>query len=167
MEFYTQDSSGSEITSPRMTITNKGNVGVGVSTPMSTFEVYGNVAANAFMVDGSNISNVWVNSNDYATLLAARSNDYNSYTTLQSNIDTVQDNLASVAVSITAQTIITSSSASSYTMSQSVDSPAQIFVFLDGIAQVPTTSYVVSGTTLTLNNTTPIPSGLYLDIRYF
>ena len=98
MEFYTQDSSGSEITSPRMTITNKGNVGVNVSTPMSTFEVYGNVAANAFMVDGSNISNVWVNSNDYATyttlsgefaandyatLLAARANDYSTYTALQ------------------------------------------------------------------------------------
>jgi hypothetical protein len=85
MEFYTQDSSGSEITSPRMTITNKGNVGVGVSVPMSTFEVYGNVAANAFMVDGSNISNVWVNSNDYATLLAARSNDYATLLTAQSN----------------------------------------------------------------------------------
>jgi hypothetical protein len=106
--------------------------------------------------------------NDHSTLLSARANDFATFSTLQNNINTVQTNLASVAISITAQTFLTVSSSNSYTMSRSVSNANNILVFIDGIAQIPNQSYQVFGnTTLRINNTQPLLTGLTVDIRYF
>jgi hypothetical protein len=50
-------------------------------------------------------------------------------------------------------------------MSRSVANPESIFVINEGLIQIPTTDYTVSGTTLT--TTTQYPVGSNLEIRYF
>ena len=43
IEFYTQDQSGTEVTTPRFTINRDGNIGIGTDIPAETLSVAGNV----------------------------------------------------------------------------------------------------------------------------
>ena len=49
---------------------------------------------------------------------------------------------------------------------KAVSNVNNIIVSLNGIVQYPTLGYVVSGSTLTLANTTPIKQGLILEVRH-
>jgi hypothetical protein len=53
-----------------------------------------------------------------------------------------------------------------FTLTQSVVDANNILVSMDGIVQSPNDDYVVSGTTLSINNTAPIPSGTEVEIRH-
>jgi hypothetical protein len=122
-----------------------------------TANIYNTFAyLNANVGGGGDASNAWVNANDYAT-----------YTTLVGFINTVQDNVAAGVGGDTLSDIFTTSSSSNtFTLSQSVSEANNIIVSLNGIIQYPVLAYVVSGTSLYLANTDPIPSGYNLEVRY-
>jgi len=104
----------------------------------------------------SDTSNAWVNANDFAT-----------YTTLAGLIDTVQDNVAALSGTadlVSDQYII--SSVNTFTLSSSVTSANNILVSISGIIQNPNDDYTVTGTTLTLNNTEPLTSGVDIEVRH-
>lgn len=106
-------------------------------------------------------------SNVYNTYLTLSANDYATYTTLSGLIDIVQDNVA--ALGGTADLVsdqFSVSTTNSFTLSSSVSDANNIIVSLDGIVQSPNDDYVVSGTTLTFNNTAPLYSGLELEVRH-
>ena len=50
-----------------------------------------------------------------------------------------------------------------FTMSLPVTNPQDILVFVGGVYQIPTTSYTVSGTTLTFGSPPPSPNGFDND----
>jgi hypothetical protein len=50
-----------------------------------------------------------------------------------------------------------------FTMSLPVTNPQDILVFVGGVYQIPTTSYTVSGTTLTFGSPPPAPNGIDTD----
>ena len=102
-------------------------------------------------------ANSWVNANDYST-----------YTTLQGNIDAVQDNVAALSVTsnLVSELFTTVSTSNTFTLSQSVEDANNILVSLSGIVQYPAVGYVVAGTTLTVSNTYPMTAGLELEVRY-
>ena len=102
-------------------------------------------------------ANAWVNANDYST-----------YTTLQSSIDAVQDNVAALSVTsnLVSELFTTVSTSNTFTLSQSVGDANNILVSLSGIVQYPVIGYAVSGTTLTISNTYPMTAGLELEVRY-
>ena len=52
-----------------------------------------------------------------------------------------------------------------YTLSRTVSDPKNILVINEGLIQIPTTDYTVSGTTLT--TTTQYPVGSNIEVRYF
>jgi hypothetical protein len=105
--------------------------------------------------------------NVYNTYLTLSANDYSTYSTLSSLINTVQDNVAALggtADLISDQFVV--STTNSFTLSSSVSDANNIIVSLDGIVQSPNDDYIVSGTTLTFNNTEPLYSGLELEVRH-
>jgi len=158
-----------------------GNVKVQLNSTFKTWEVDGQESLiaegldNVRFVAGDGISittnalaapksiefswnaNAWVNANDYVT-----------YTTLQSSIDAVQDNVAALSVTsnLVSELFTTVSTSNAFTLSQSVDDANNILVSLSGIVQYPVIGYVVSGTTLTISNTFPMTAGLELEVRY-
>ena len=60
----------------------------------------------------------------------------------------------------------TISNANTFTMGTSVSEANNIIVSVSGLVQMPNDDYVVSGNTLTLNNTTPLPIGASVEIRH-
>jgi hypothetical protein len=126
---------------------------------------------------GGDVANAWVNANDYSTLLTARANDFNSYNTLtandyatyitlqanlnsvSSNVDNVTANLYNTYTSLAnvySEKFEVNGSTNVFTLSRSITSEEALLVYLDGVLQ-HSDSYVISGTTLTIANTTPIP----------
>ena len=69
----------------------------------------------------------------------------------------------SAAATITQNTFSGNGSTGSFTMSISVTNPQDILVFIGGVYQIPTTSYSVSGTTLTFGSPPPSPNGFDND----
>ena len=158
-----------------------GNVKVQLNSTFKTWEVDGQESLiaegldNVRFVAGDGISittnalatpksiefgwnaNAWVNANDYVT-----------YTTLQSNIDAVQDNVAALSVTsnLVSELFTTVSTSNTFTLSQSVSDANNILVSLSGIVQYPAVGYVVAGTMLTISNTFPMTAGLELEVRY-
>lgn len=116
-----------------------------------------NALATPKSIEFSWNANAWVNANDYST-----------YTTLQSSIDAVQDNVAALSVTsnLVSELFTTVSTSNTFTLSQSVGDANNILVSLSGIVQYPVIGYVVSGTTLTISNTFPMTAGLELEVRY-
>ena len=66
--------------------------------------------------------------------------------------------------SVIGQTFISDGTTINYTLTQSVSNTDQILVVTDGVVQMRTGSYTVSGSTLSLTNT--IESGSQIDIRF-
>ena len=58
------------------------------------------------------------------------------------------------------------SSANTFTMGTSVSEANNVLVSISGLMQLPNDDYIVSGTTLTLNNTTPLPIGAAVEVRH-
>ena len=69
----------------------------------------------------------------------------------------------SAAATITKNTFSGDGSTGSFTMSISVPNTQDILVFIGGVYQIPTTSYSVSGTTLTFGSPPPSPNGFDND----
>ena len=65
----------------------------------------------------------------------------------------------SAAATITKNTFSGDGSTSAFTMTISVTNPQDILVFIGGVYQIPTTSYSVSGTTLTFTGIPLSPNG--------
>ena len=65
-----------------------------------------------------------------------------------------------------ASQILTADGGNLYTLDESVASTTQIFVIVNGLVQIPTTDYTVSGTSLTFVSNTPI-IGSDIEVRYF
>ena len=69
----------------------------------------------------------------------------------------------SAAATITKDERFGDGTTSAFTMSISVTNPQDILVFIGGVYQIPTTSYSVSGTTLTFGSPPPSPNGFDND----
>jgi len=93
---------------------------------------------------GGDVANAWVNANDYTT-----------YTTLKSQIDLVNSNTASLG-SVYADKFEIDGSTNVFTLSNSISSEEALLVYIDGVLQ-HSDAYVLSGLTLTLANTLPLP----------
>jgi hypothetical protein len=158
-----------------------GNVKVQLNSTFKTWEVDGQESLiaegldNVRFVAGDGISittnalaspksiefawnaNTWVNANDYTT-----------YTTLNSRINSVQSNVTSISADgiINSETFTTVSTSNTFSLYTTVGDANNIIVSLSGIVQYPTLDYVVAGSTLTLSNVAPITGGLVLEVRY-
>lgn len=99
---------------------------------------------------GGDVANAWVNANDYSTFTTLTANIYNTYETLSS-------------APLYAQKFTVDGSTNSFTLSNSVSTEEAILVYIDGVVQ-HSDAYVVSGTTLTIANTLPLPTST-LGIR--
>ena len=69
----------------------------------------------------------------------------------------------SAAATKTKNTFSGDGSTGSFTMTISVTNTQDILVFIGGVYQIPTTSYSVSGTTLTFGSPPPSPNGFDND----
>jgi hypothetical protein len=69
----------------------------------------------------------------------------------------------SASATITKNTFSGDGSTGAFTMTISVTNPQDILVFIGGVYQIPTTSYSVSGTTLTFGSAPPSPNGFDND----
>jgi hypothetical protein len=113
-------------------------------------------------------------SNLYNTYTTLTANDYNSYTTLTANIYNtfayLNANVGGGGGGNTAVNIIsdqyTISTTNTFTLTKTVSDANNIIVSLDGIVQNPNDDYIVSGTTLTFNNTAPLPAGREVEVRH-
>ena len=104
--------------------------------------------------------------NDYTTYTTLTSNTYNTYTTLSGLINTVQDNVASSSSADVISDQFTISSTNTFTLTQSVVGANNIIVSYNGLIQNPNDDYIVSGTTLSMNNTVPLYVGAELEVRH-
>lgn len=93
---------------------------------------------------GGDVANAWVNANDYST-----------YITLKSQIDLVNSNTASLG-SVYAEKFEIDGSTNAFTLSNSISSEEALLVYIDGVLQ-HSDAYTISGLTLTLANTLPLP----------
>jgi hypothetical protein len=165
---------------------NSNNIGIGTTSPNNKLEVIGNISASSFT--GSHLgTSSWANnvtSASYAlTASFALNGGSGGGTTLTTgstypitsswanNVTSASYVLtASYALnfpstsSITGQTFTSDGTTVNYTLTQSVLNEDQILVVTDGVMQMRTGSYTVSGTTLTLTNA--IESGSKIDVRY-
>lgn len=69
----------------------------------------------------------------------------------------------SAGATITKDTFSGDGTTGAFTMTISVTNPQDILVFVGGVYQIPTTSYSVSGTTLTFGSPPPAPNGFDND----
>ena len=138
-------------------ITIQANGQINAST--ATVSLAGLTTSN--LAEGSNLyyTNARVASNVIALLPALAG----SGITVQAN-GQINANVIAIAVAAT-QSITIAAATTAYTLSRSVASPESILVINEGLIQIPTTDYTVSGTTLT--TTTQYPVGSNLEIRYF
>ena len=104
---------------------------------------------------GGDVANAWVNANDYSTFTTLTANIYNTFAYLNANVGG--------EVSQYSQKFTVTGSTNTFTLSNSVSSEESILVYIDGIVQ-HNDAYVVSGTTLTIANTLPLPTST-LGIR--
>jgi hypothetical protein len=104
---------------------------------------------------GGDVANAWVNANDYATYITLQAN----LNSVSSNVDNVTANLYNTYTSLAnvySEKFEVDGSTNVFTLSRSITSEEALLVYLDGVLQ-HSDSYVISGTTLTIANTTPIP----------
>jgi hypothetical protein len=152
---------------------------------VSDIVLTGNVAAEGGLtgqtiVVTSITSNVW-NGLYTANVIESASNLYFTNARVYSNIVALLPTLAGSGIQIQANgqinanvstVLITNSDVipvtagnTAYTLSRVVTDPKAILVINEGLIQIPTTDYTVSGTTLT--TTTQYPVGSNIEVRYF
>jgi hypothetical protein len=91
------------------------------------------------------------------------------YNTTTGTLQVYDNGWANISTSLSAGAIITKDaftgdgSTGSFTMTISVTNPQDILVFIGGVYQIPTTSYSVSGITLTFGSPPPSPNGFDND----
>ena len=91
------------------------------------------------------------------------------YNTTTGTLQVYDNGWANISTSLSAGATITKDaftgdgSTGSFTMTISVTNPQDILVFIGGVYQIPTTSYSVSGTTLTFGSPPPSPNGFDND----
>ena len=112
---------------------------------------------------GGDVANAWVNANDYNSYTTLTANIYNTYATLFANVGI--GGIVNSAVNIISDQY-TISTTNTFTLTKTVSDANNIIVSLDGIVQNPNDDYVVSGTTLTFNNTAPLPTGREVEVRH-
>jgi hypothetical protein len=138
------------------------------------------------------VSNAWVNANDFTTYTTVTglidtvqgnvtsltstvdsidANIYNTYNTLSGFIDTVQDNVSSGGTTtnvtiFTASDLFTVSTSNTFNLSRTVNNARDIFVSLSGVTQYPGVGYTVSDNVLTISNTAPLKQGLEIEVRH-
>jgi hypothetical protein len=146
----------------------------------------GQINANASSTSGfatsSNVANTVLSLSNFTTAnLVEGTNLYYTNARVSSNVIGLLPSLAGSGISVQAngqisaniagviiastQSITIAAETTTYTMSRAVADPASILVINEGLIQIPTTDYTVSGTTLT--TTTQYPVGSNLEIRYF
>ena len=91
------------------------------------------------------------------------------YNTTTDTLQVYDNGWANISTSLSAGATITKNtfsgdgSTGSFTTSISVTNPQDILVFIGGVYQIPTTSYSVSGITLTFGSPPPSPNGFDND----
>ena len=125
--------------------------------------VHGITGANATITANKTILNTF---GTYANSTFASGN----IGLVQSNLDAYStyansNFLTTAAANVGASTYPVDATTNAFTMTQSVSNVNNILVFMDGLVQSPDT-YVVSGTTLTISNSSPLPAGVNVDVRY-
>ena len=91
------------------------------------------------------------------------------YNTTTGTLQVYDNGWANISTSLSAGATITKDaftgdgSTGSFTMTISVTNPQDILVFIGGVYQIPTTSYSVSGTTLTFGSPPPSANGFDND----
>jgi len=110
---------------------------------------------------GGDVANAWVNANDYTTFTTLTANIYNTFAYLNANSGGGGGTLANL---VSDQYIVSSSN--TFTLTQTVIDANNIIVSVDGVIQNPNDDYKVVGTTLSLNNTIPIPAGISVEVRH-
>ena len=83
-----------------------------------------------------------------------------------SNTVTVTATSVEIAYSYSSQVFVATGSANTFAMSRSVSNATNMFVAIDGLLQTPEDDYFVSGSTLTIANTTPIAANTEIEARY-
>ena len=83
-----------------------------------------------------------------------------------SNTVTVIATSPEIAYSYSSQVFVATGSANTFAMSRSVSNATNMFVTIDGLLQTPEDDYFVSGSTLTIANTTPIVANAEIEARY-
>ena len=133
-----------------------------------TIEANGRISASTtgtVSLDGLTTSNLAEGINLYYTNARART----AYTAGQNiTIDSgtgVITSTAGTTVVNDSDLITVLAATTNYTLSRTVSDPKNILVINEGLIQIPTTDYTVSGTTLT--TTTQYPVGSNIEIRYF
>jgi len=103
------------------------------------------------------------------SLRPAGQNGQMIYNTTTGTLQVYDNGWANISTSLSAGATITKDaftgdgSTGSFTMSISVTNPQDILVFIGGVYQIPTTSYSVSGTTLTFGSPPPSANGFDND----
>jgi len=136
------------------------------------YNTYNSLSANVDSVN-SNVDNVTANLyNTYIALNAnldvvssnaaaldnnafVNANDYNTYTTLKSQIDLVNANTSTLG-NVYSDKFEIDGSTNAFTLSNTISSEEALLVYIDGVLQ-HSDAYIISGLTLTLANTLPLP----------
>jgi hypothetical protein len=126
--------------------------------------IQGNLATKANVTDLTT-ANVSELTNLYYTNARART----AYTagqniTIDSGTGVITSTAGSTVVN-DSDLIAVLAATTNYTLSRTVSDPKNILVINEGLIQIPTTDYTVSGTTLT--TTTQYPVGSNIEVRYF
>ena len=94
-----------------------------------------------------------------ADLVEANLDAFASYANSTFALATTTSNLAS-------DQFTTAATSNTFTLSQEENQANNLIVTLGGLVQKPNDDYVVSGTTLTLNNTNPLVAGIEVEARH-
>ena len=144
------------------------STGSGADPVESNLTAFGTYANSTFATD-TNLNIVQGNLASFGS--------YANSTFASGNIGLVQGNLdaystyansnflTTAAANVGASNYPVDATTNAFTMTQSVSNVNNVLVFMDGLVQSPDT-YVVSGTTLTISNSSPLPAGVNVDVRY-
>lgn len=128
------------------------------------YNTFAYLNANVGGGGGGDVSNTWVNANDYTTFTTLTANIYNTFAYLNANVGSGGGGGSTLANLVSDQYIVSSSN--TFTLTQTVIDANNIIVSVDGVIQNPNDDYTVFGTTLSLNNTIPIPAGISVEVRH-
>jgi hypothetical protein len=136
-----------------------GDAGV-VEGNLSAFASY----ANSTFALNTNLNVVQANLDSFASYA-------NTTLAPKTTVDLVEGNLTSFAnyvntnLHYTSEQFTSAAATNTFALATSVSDANNILVSISGVVQSPNDDYTVSGNTLTLNNTNPIPADLKVEVR--